>query len=97
MNLATFLLSDGYNEESEQAVVVSNESDLALPIMVVRDELKRRIGVVNPNRILTNPTPKELIDAASFVLRLYRNTLRDSQFPPEITDATGTFKKPPTW
>ena len=76
---------------------MSNDSDLALPIKVVRDELHFRIGVVNPNRNPKNPMPKELIDAASFTRQLYRNTLRDSQFLSELTDATGTFRKPPTW
>ena len=97
VNLATYLLSDGYRGEYEQAVIVSNDSDLALPIEVVRKELPRRIGVVNPNRNPKQITPKELIDAASFTLRLFKTTLRDNQFPPEITDALGTFKKPSSW
>ena len=97
VNLATLLLSDGYRGEYEQAVVVSNDSDLALAIKTVRDELCLRIGVVNPNRDPKQPTPKELIDAASFTLRLYKRTLRDNQFPPVLTDANGTFSKPPSW
>jgi hypothetical protein len=56
-----------------------------------------RIGVVNPNRNPKQPTPKELIDAASFALWLYKSTLGTSQFPLEIPDATGMIKKPSSW
>ena len=96
VNLATYLLSDGHKGDYEQAIVVSNDSDLALHIKIVREELGR-IGVVNPNLNQKQPTPKELIDAASFTLRLYKNTLRDSQFPRELTDPTGPFRKPASW
>ena len=97
VNLATYLLSDGYDKEYEQATIVSNDSDLALPIKMAREKLGR-IGVVNPNRNPKSPTPKELIDAASFTQRLYRQTLRESQFPPTLQDAKGrTLTNPNPW
>ena len=37
VNLATFLLVDGFEEDYEQAVVISNDSDLALPIQIIKE------------------------------------------------------------
>ena len=97
VTLATYQLADGYDKEYEQAIVVSNDSDLALPIKMAREKFGR-VGVVNPNRNPKSSTPKELIDAASFTLRLYKQTLRASQFPQTLQDAKGrTISKPPLW
>lgn len=49
VNLATRLLIDGFTEAYEQAVVVSNDSDLASPMRYVRDELGYKVAVVNPD------------------------------------------------
>ena len=86
---------DGYDKDYEQAVVISNDSDLALPITMVREKLHLPVGVVNPD--LKVPTPKELRDAATFQRRIWTKTLRDCQFPPTLTDARGTITKPPEW
>ena len=89
VNLATYLLVDGFEGEYEQAVVISNDSDLALPVRMVRERLGLAVGVVNPNRDQGAFTPKELSDAATFIRRLRPNTLRDCQFPGQLTDVTG--------
>jgi hypothetical protein len=36
VNLATYLLSDAYEQVFEKAVVISNDSDLCTPIALVR-------------------------------------------------------------
>jgi hypothetical protein len=97
VNLATYLLMDGYEKEYEQALVISNDADLALPISIVRDRLQRPIGIVNPN---TNPKegmPKELRDAATFERRIYKSVLMKCQFPPTLQDTIGIITKPSTW
>ena len=48
VNLATFLLLDGFRHDYEQALVISNDSDLALPIEVVRSALQLNVGVAFP-------------------------------------------------
>ena len=48
MNLATYLLADAFEARYEQAVVISNDSDLVEPIRVVRDQLGRHVIVLNP-------------------------------------------------
>ena len=97
VNLATYLLVDGYNSDYEQAVIVSNDSDFAEPIKIVRNELGLPVGVVNPNIDPSQHAPMELSDAAAFVRRLRERTLRSAQFPPALRDAQGIITKPSVW
>ena len=98
VNLATYLIMDGYEGDYEQALVISNDSDLALPISMVRDKLRLPVGVVNPNpEAKGNYTPVELRQAATFLRRIRRNALRNSQFPSSLSDSAGTFHKPVDW
>ncbi len=97
VNLATYLLADGFNKDYEQALVISNDSDLALAITMVRGTLKFPIGVVNPNADPKQFTPAELTQAATFTRRLRPSTLQRCQFPPTLTDTKGMFSKPPSW
>ena len=95
VNLATRLLIDGFNGAYEQAVVVSNDSDLASPMRYLRDELGRKVTIVNPDN--KNYTHRDLADAATYVKRLRRNHLRRSQLPPIVNDAQGRIAKPAGW
>lgn len=97
VNLATFLLMDGYKNDYEQAVVISNDSDLALPIKMVRDELGFPVGVVNPSASNKVPTTKELQDAATFMKRIWTKTLKGCLFPDALVDKNGTITKPVEW
>jgi len=97
VNLASYLLMDGVDGDYEQAVVISNDADLALPIGMVRDKLGFPVGIVNPNLAPRAYTPRELSDAATFVRRLRPNTLRNCQFPEQLHDSTGTITKPASW
>jgi len=97
VNLATYLLMDGYENDYEQALVISNDADLALPISIVRDKLQHPVGIVNPNIDPKEGMPKELRDAATFYRRLYKSVLTKYQFPPTLQDKDGTITKPDTW
>lgn len=97
VNLATYLLIDGFERDYEQAVIISNDSDLALPIQIVRERLGFPVGIVNPNRDQKARTPKELSDAAAFQRRLRENTLRNCQFSTQLTDSVGTITRPTAW
>ena len=97
VNLASYLLMDGVDQDYERAIVISNDADLALPIAMVRDKLKLPIGIVNPNLDPKAFAPKELTGAATFVRRLQPITLRNCQFPSQLQDATGTITKPAGW
>lgn len=98
VNLATHLLVDAYNGDFEQALVISNDLDLALPIKMVRDDIGLPVGLVNPNLQPTAPIPRNLSDVATFTRRLRKNTLRDCQFPQTLVDEIGRrITKPSSW
>jgi len=97
VNLATYLLTDGYEGDYEQALVISNDSDLALPVAMVHEKLLRPVGVVNPNTSPHEPMPVELQRAASYVRQLRLKTLKDSQFPAVLHDGRGAITRPVTW
>ena len=95
VNLGTRLLVDGFTNVYQQAVIVSNDSDLASPMRYVRDELGLKVTVVNPDN--NNYTHRDLEDAATYVKRLRKSHLRRSQFPPTVADAQGRITKPAGW
>ncbi len=95
VNLATRLLVDGFEQDFEQAVVVTNDSDLASPIKYVRDQLHLEAVVVNPDG--NNVTHGDLVASASYTKRLRTRHLRLSQLPPTLDDQHGTITKPPSW
>lgn len=92
VNLATYLLRDGFMADYQVGVVVSNDSDLIEPINVVRQELGLRIGVV-----ITDPTTVKSKLPADFTRRIREKQLKVCQFPPTLTDRFGTIHKPPGW
>lgn len=103
VNLAAHLLLDGFLNRYDCAIVITGDSDLVTPIRMVRDELKKTIGVLNPQRTSgLNPRPARksagLREASSF----YRNEitwakLEASQFGLVLSDKQGTIQKPLTW
>ena len=95
VNLATRLLVEGFNGDYEQAVVVSNDADFAEAVRYVRDGLGLRVVLVNPDP--RNPSPEHLADSATYVKRLRKSHLRQSQFPDTLVDEVGTITKPSGW
>lgn len=93
VNIASMLLVDGFRKRFEVAVVISNDSDLVLPISIVRDELELPVGVVNPRG---HPS-YELRRVSTFFKRIRRGVLEASQLPPTLRDHRGTIRKPAEW
>ena len=96
VNLAMHLLLDAFDKDCEGFVVVSNDSDLADPVRVVRDRFQFPITVLHPMR-RGRTKSSQLRDAATASLPIQTSWLASAQFPPLIQDATGTIHKPPTW
>lgn len=94
VNLASHLLIDGFRRSYEAAVVITNDSDLLMPIKFVKTELQIQIGILNPykrsSRVLLPPN-------VSFMKPIREGVLRSSQFPDTLTDSNGTFTKPSSW
>lgn len=93
VNLALHLLSDGYKNAYDVAVIVSNDSDLLLPIQFAKKELGKKIGILNPQK---HPS-KVLITNADFVKNIRKGVLSKSLFPTSLSDSQGTFTKPVAW
>ncbi|MCS6847630.1 MAG: NYN domain-containing protein [Candidatus Roseilinea sp.] len=95
VNIATHLLMDGFKNRYELAVIVSNDSDLLVPIQTVIHELKKPVGILVPAQ-QGHPSVM-LARHATFVKHIRQGVLANSQFPPVMTDALGTFVKPASW
>ena len=93
VNLASYLLLDGFDDEYEMAVVISNDSDLQLPIRMARTRLAKQVGVFDPSRRRSF----ELHAAASWYRPLRQGPLSVSLFPDTLSDAQGSIKKPGSW
>lgn len=97
VNLATHLLVDAYEGNYELAVVVSNDGDLKGPVEHVRNNLGKPVGVLNPRRNRSYALSPPRLPRGSFYKPIREGVLRASQFPDEITDRRGTFRKPGGW
>jgi len=94
VNIAAHMIHDGHKGQYQVAVIISNDSDLADPITIVRNELKLPVGVLNP--IPAHPS-HALRKVATFVKPIRKGVLSTSQFPDRLKDSAGEFFKPPTW
>lgn len=93
VNLATFLLADCFTNDFDEAIIISNDSDLSLPIQVAVQDCGKRVHVVNPHK--RNRISRELVQVASSSMpEVNKKHLANSQFPPQMTDSIGTFNKP---
>lgn len=93
VNLATHLLHDAHMNRFDVAVVISNDSDLLGPIRIVRDELKKKVGILNPHK---NPS-RALLPHIDFIKSIRQGVLAASQFPTQLLDQQGFFTKPQEW
>ncbi|MBI3359826.1 MAG: NYN domain-containing protein [Chloroflexi bacterium] len=92
-NIATHLLVDGFRNDYELAVIVSNDSDLLLPIRVVAGQLGKPVGLLNPQRYPSTA----LLPHVRFVKQIRAGALAKCQFPVTLIDGRGTFTKPSSW
>ena len=92
VNLAVHLLNDAWLNAYDCAVVLSNDSDLAESMRLVREQLGKRIGLVTPG---TRRPSQQLSSHADFKRRIRANGLRHSQLPNPIPGTN--IRKPGAW
>lgn len=105
VNLASYLLLDGFNKDYEVAVVITNDSDLAEPIRLVRQELKLPVLVLHPCKIADSSraiagsrVSVELQRSSTKSIVIKEASLAASQFPDTLQDAQNrTITKPIGW
>ncbi|MBX7086690.1 MAG: NYN domain-containing protein [Leptospirales bacterium] len=93
VNLAVHLLNDGFKDLYDCSIVISNDSDLQEAIRIVSQELKKTVGILNPQKIRSHVLSRY----ATFYKPIRAGVLAASQFPESITDLRGTFQKPAIW
>jgi uncharacterized LabA/DUF88 family protein len=96
VNLASHLLVDACRQDCDVAVVITNDSDLAEPIRLAQSEFGVPVGLVYPRR-RGGPSPTLLGTNPLFYKRIREGVLRSSQFPEELKDGRGRFRRPARW
>jgi uncharacterized LabA/DUF88 family protein len=94
VNVATHLLSDVLQRRVDAAIVISNDSDLALPIRIARDHVP--IGVINPgSKPLAGALKGKPTDGVGrhWWRRLNTLDLKQCQLP----DPVAGISKPGSW
>jgi len=92
VNLAVHMLNDAWKDKYDCAVVVSNDSDLAEAMSLVKTDCKKVIGLFTPWR---RKASKQLMAFSDFQRSIRKSALAKSQLPNPIT-GTGIYK-PSTW
>lgn len=93
VNIAVHLLNDAWLNKYDCAVIVSNDSDLAESMKLVKQyHTKKILGLIMPGK--GHPS-KELMQHADFVKRIRTGVLKSSQLPNPIPN-TKIFK-PANW
>ncbi len=91
--LATELMNDAHLGNFEVAVLITNDSDLLPPIKIVRYQLGKKVGILNPQK---HPS-RALLPHIDFIKKIRPGAVAASQFTPTLTDAHGQFTKPAAW
>jgi uncharacterized LabA/DUF88 family protein len=94
VNLATHLLMDAVDDLFDMAVIVSNDSDLEEPIRLIKSRFGKGVGLPGSRN---TPVSGSLRPLADFVKQFRPSALAAAQFPNQLTDAIGTFRKPARW
>ena len=94
VNIATYMLLDGFQKKYDVAAILSNDSDLIEPIRVTKEILKKPVGLLSP---VNNPQ-RDLKAAATFLRHVTPADCAASQFPNPVILANGVeVFKDPTW
>ena len=92
VNLAVHLLNDGWLNAYDCAAVVTNDSDIAEAMRLVKQYHGKRIGLVTPG---TRRPSRQLMMHADFVRRIRPNALKQCQLPDPIPGTN--IQKPSSW
>jgi uncharacterized LabA/DUF88 family protein len=94
VNLALHVLNDAWSNAYDCAVIVSNDSDLATALQLVKEQHKKVIGLVTPGAPKRKPS-WQLKKYANFVAPIRTWALEQSLLPEIIPNTE--IKKPKSW
>lgn len=96
VNLATYLVFDACQGAFDTAVVISNDSDLAEPIRIVRHELGLKVGIINPHPAHMRSRGLEAA-RPTFIKQIRPSVLAACQFPDRLRVPSGYLPRPAKW
>ncbi len=94
VNLALHVLNDAWANSYDCAVIVSNDSDLATALRLVKEQHKKVIGLITPGAPKRKPS-WQLKKYANFVVPLRAWALEKSVLPEVIPNTE--IRKPDSW
>lgn len=95
VNLATRLVVDGFRNHYDLALVISQDTDLLEPLRVVREELKKVVGLVWLDQTSPGKAHRRI---ASFLRHANPSVLLNSQFSNPVIGKGGLkIEKPMLW
>lgn len=96
--LAVHALNDAHNDEYDTAVVISNDTDLAPSLSIIRHQIGKQVGILFPTCRRSGRFPSQgLKDECDFYREIRQWALIQSQFPDVLIDDIGELHKPDTW
>ncbi len=95
VNLALHILNDAWLEAYDCAVLVSNDSDLAESLRMVKAQHQRKIGLIFPNTDAKRYPSHQLAQHADFIKRIRCGVLAKAQLPLKIPGTE--IVKPAAW
>lgn len=93
VNLASFLLLDAAKGKCDVAVLITNDSDLKVPIEIAQQEFGLTVGVINPHP----PNRRSRALRPTFFKQIREGALRSCQFSDQLADSKGQISKPAAW
>ncbi|MFI5024310.1 MAG: NYN domain-containing protein [Alphaproteobacteria bacterium] len=95
VNLAAHLINDAWMNLFDAAAVVSNDTDLVTPIMMVTKQRRKPVFLICPGRWGASPKLKAV---STWVRHIHPAVLAASQFPNPVVRPYGPpLAKPATW
>ncbi len=82
VNIATHMLSDGYEDKYESAVFISNDTDLKLPLNIIRKKLKKKIIILGPCQSIHLDLKKK----STYNKEISLASIKESQFALKLFD-----------
>jgi hypothetical protein len=92
VNLAVHLLNDAWLDLYDWAIVVSNDSDIAEAMRLVKANCGKRIGLITPGS--SHPS-RQLLAHADFSRHIRSSALQSCQLPDPIPGTS--IRKPSVW
>ena len=98
VNIATHIIYDCCKENIDAIALLSNDTDLKLPLWFARKKLKKKVIVITPTEkkkglIFSMRAHQDLQKISNKTLSLTENHLKNSQFP----DVVNGIFKPKSW